>query len=99
VAYDGKTLSVKEFRAEGWIQELNRRVLHPIGLALEVIIDNDTGEERIERVWDCRDDPEGMIFGEGMIDAEKAEAIDALYEKTAHARMKALGYIVQPLPE
>ena len=35
-------MSVKEFRERGFLQELNRLFLHPLGLALEVIIDNKT---------------------------------------------------------
>ena len=31
-------IDVKEFREKGYLQELNRRFLHPLGLALEIII-------------------------------------------------------------
>lgn len=98
-AYEGKTLTVKEFRALGLVQEINRKFLHPLGMALEVIVDADTGEERIERVWDNREDPEGWVFGPGMIDAEKARAIDDEMLKRAHTRINALGFVVQPLPD
>lgn len=97
MAYDGKTITVKEFRELGFIQELNRRFLHPLGLALEVRID-EHGKESIERVWDNRDDPEGMIFGDGMIDPQKAEYIYAEEDKREAQRKLALGYIVQPVP-
>jgi hypothetical protein len=56
-----KFLSVKEFRELGFLQEVNRQFFHPVGLALEVVID-DNGSERLGRIWDYRDDPEGVWF-------------------------------------
>lgn len=57
-----KYMSIKEFREKGYLQELNRRFLHPLGLALEVIVDDKTGEERLGGIWDYRDDPEGIYY-------------------------------------
>jgi hypothetical protein len=99
MAYEGKTMSVKEMREKGLLQEVNRRFFHPLGLALEVIIDSNTGEMRIERLWDASDDPEGWYFENGIIDVEKAKAIDAELERRAPARIKALGYVIQPAKE
>lgn len=99
MAYEGKTISVKEFRELGLLQEVNRRFLHPLGLAMEVIIDAETGEERIERCWDARDDPEGWTFGDGIIDGEKGRAIEAEERIRYEARFATLGYTIQPLPE
>lgn len=59
---DVKHIDIKEFREEGFLQEVNRLVLHPAGLALEVTVEED-GSEHISGVWDYRDDPEGMMFG------------------------------------
>lgn len=39
-----KKIDIKEFRESGYLQELNRTFLHPLGLALEVEID-DKGNE------------------------------------------------------
>ena len=55
-------MSVKKFRQLGYLQELNRQFLHPLGLAMEVIIDDETGKERFGQVWDYRDDQEGLFF-------------------------------------
>lgn len=96
--YSGKTITVKEMRELGLLQELNRTFFHPLGLALEVIIDDKTGEERIERLWDNRDDPEGWVFDDGLIDAEKAKAIQAQFEERAQVRLSTLGFVIQPLP-
>lgn len=35
-----KYIDIKEFREQGYLQELNRRFLHPLGLALEVKVEN-----------------------------------------------------------
>jgi hypothetical protein len=42
----------------GLLFEINRRVLHPLGLALEISLDDETGESRIGGIWDYREDPE-----------------------------------------
>ena len=93
-----KTLSVAEFRKEGYLQELNRQFLHPLGLALEVII-NDDGTESFGEVWDNREDPEGMIFDDTLIDAEfedRAVRIEGQIYERYEERTKRLGYMVQP---
>lgn len=97
--YDGPTMSVKEFREMGLLQEMNRRFLHPLGLAMEVIVDKETGEERIERLWDNREDPEGWNFIPGLIDAEKARAIFDEEARRLDYRERTLGYGIQPLGE
>lgn len=65
-----KEMSVKEFRQVGYLQELNRNFLHPLGLALEVLIEED-GTEKIGRIWDYRDDPTGLNYGLSESDDER----------------------------
>lgn len=95
-----KRIDIAEFRREGYLQELNRRFLHPLGLALEVVIEND-GTERLGGVWDYRDDPEGMNYSH--LDplpadvVERAERIDRIWAERETARLSGLGYMVQPL--
>lgn len=88
-------MTVKEFRELGYLQEVNRCFLHPLGLALEVVIDDD-GEETFGGVWDYRDDPEGMRYGDHMISGTKAARIEQERRQKAAARVEALGYEVQP---
>lgn len=57
-----KRMDIKEFRELGFLQEANRQFFHPLGLALETVVDEETGEERLGGVWDYRDDPEGIFF-------------------------------------
>lgn len=90
-----KKMSVKEFREQGYLQELNRQFLHPLGLALEVALHED-GTESFGEVWDARDDAEGMIYGPGMIDAEKAAEIARQLLHRSSARFEKLGYVIQP---
>lgn len=89
-----KYMPVAEFRSAGLLQELNRRYLHPMGLALEVVQEAD-GTERLGGVWDYRDDPEGMVFGEAP-DVEKAATVDALFDVHRAVREERFGWHVQP---
>lgn len=93
---DIKRIDIKEFRDEGYLQEVNRQFLHPLGLALEVVQDPD-GSERLGGVWDYRDDPDGMCFAENLIDPAKAINITAQQAAKAVSRMLTLGYVIQPI--
>jgi len=75
-----KYISVKEFREEGFLQEVNRNFLHPLGLALEVIID-DNGNEVFGGIWDYRDDPEGLIYDLKNSDPERIKRFKENFEK------------------
>lgn len=90
---DLPTVPVEELRSLGVISEVNRRLLHPIGLALGV---NAFGEIM---VLDGRDDPEGFLFEPSADEeiAEKADRFRREEEARFPARAAALGYIVQPL--
>lgn len=91
-----KKMTPKEFRDLGYLQELNRTYLHLLGLALEVVIDED-GTERFGQVWDARDDPEGFIYDPTLIDPQKAERIAAEMQRKCSERSALLGFIVQAL--
>lgn len=94
-----KKMSPREFRELGYLQELNRRFLHPLGLAIEIALDGD-GVERFGGVWDYRDDPEGLIFAPGVIDPDKALRIQMEAERKKAARKKLLnGHFVQHLDD
>lgn len=89
-----KRIDIAEFRSGGYLQEVNRRFLHPPGLALEIVREDD-GSEHLGGVWDYRDDPEGMEFG-GVDLAPYAEKIDGEWEAKRATREPALGFMVQP---
>lgn len=93
-----KYMDIAEFRELGLVQEINRLILHPLGLALEVKVD-ETGEH-LGGVWDWRDDPEGIIFEGDIMErfAERATAIANMLEERGAYRLETLGYVIQPLP-
>lgn len=92
-----KRIDIAEFRRDGYLQEVNRRFFHPLGLALEVVVEDD-GSERLGGVWDYRDDPEGIYYdGELAGDpSENARRITDRWVERVDAR-NALGYMVQPV--
>lgn len=99
-----RRISVEEFRAKGYLQELNRRFLHPLGLALEVSINETDGSERFSGVWDCRDDEEGIFFDiansseyRRALFLTHASFIDDELESRSKARKEKLGYVVEPI--
>jgi hypothetical protein len=67
-----------EFREFGLLQEVNRKFFHPLGLAIEMVVDKDGKATGFGRVWDYRDDPEGMFFADGMIDQDKVDRVEKL---------------------
>lgn len=96
-----KRIDPADFRKAGYLQELNRRFLHPLGLALEIVVE-DNGLEHLGGVWDYRDDPEGINYGEhdpeqSQIMQERARHIDACFEERSKARIEGLSYVVQPI--
>jgi len=56
-----KYMEIKEFRQLGFLQEVNRCFLHPLGLALVVRIKNDNTEE-LAGIQDYRENSEGLMF-------------------------------------
>lgn len=73
-----KRIDIKEFRAKGFLQEANRKFFHPLGLALEVIINDETGEENLGGVWDYREDTEGMFFQPSAVSKDKIDYVESL---------------------
>lgn len=130
-----------EFRDGGYLHEVNRLVLHPLGLALSVEAALEAGVEirmqaddfetlkgelegdlTLDRakeiiaglvanaeaikphqavglggIWDCRDDAEGIAFGDSLRSAEKARAIAELWLQRCAPRTCQRGYMVQPV--
>lgn len=93
-----KYMDLDEFADSGFLQEANRMFFHPLGLALEVSdADQDYHYDTL-RVWDYREDPEGVTF-EGGLSPDKKARVDL--ERAGHAahRTKLLGSVVQPIPK
>jgi len=98
---DIKRIDIKEFWELGFIQEINRRLLHPCGLALEIILelneDGSYGEAKLGGVWDYRDDPEGMLFSEDILSQEKADSVTSLWDAHSDVRIRDHNFVVQPI--
>jgi len=93
-----KRIDIKEFVDFGYLHELNRGFLHPLGLALEVT-EHEDGSVTLSGVQDRRDDVDGMIFMEDTLDPEKAARVAEERERRRPAREAALGYWQQPIPD
>lgn len=90
----------KEFHAFGYLQELNRRFLHPLGLALEVTTKN-AEVNGFGGVWDYRGDDDGIRY-EGEYRealAEKYTRVQQEWHRRKPARILKLRYMVQPVGE
>ena len=101
-----KYIDVGEFRKLGYLQELNRRFLHPLGLALEITIDKN-GNECLGGILDSREDDIGYVFD---LNASSADRIDKFRMKhkfieseislRSRARINKFGCdsIIEPIP-
>lgn len=89
-----KRMDLDEFRALGLLQEVNRRFFHPLGLALEVIVEQGRTKS-FGGVWDMRDDPEGIAFLDQDLEPELARRVDELLEEHRAGRLSLLGSVVQ----
>jgi len=97
-------MTVKEFQEQGFLQEVNRQFFHPLGIALEVIIDRN-GEMKFGKVWDYRVDEDGMRYDLKNSNLERiqrfqknANHIESLRKEKAEKRMQILGYVIEPIP-
>jgi hypothetical protein len=94
---DIERIDIAEFRKAGFLQEVNRQFFHPLGLALEVVAEED-GSEHLGGVWDYRDDPEGIVFaGDLAVDREKVDCVAAEHERHRASREALMepGRVVQ----
>lgn len=95
-------LAISEFQDAGYLQEVNRQFFHPLGLALEVVIEED-GSRSLGGIWDYRDDPEGMTFAPEVLASRQARerAARVAEERKLKALVRAVQFewVVQPIPE
>ncbi|MHA2063306.1 MAG: hypothetical protein ACXABY_02875 [Candidatus Thorarchaeota archaeon] len=96
-----KRIDIKAFVEEGYLQELNRQFLHPLGLALEVVIEKD-GTYHLGGVWDCRDDREGILYTDKTMAKpaalKKAQNVFCEMLEKAAAREEQFGHVIQRIP-
>lgn len=99
-----KRIDIKEFREKGYLQELNRRFLHPLGMALEIIVE-ENGEEKLGGIWDYRDDEEGIYYDLVNSDEERIEKFTKNEQfvfdemmKRSEKRTEMFGSNIEPIP-
>jgi len=97
-----KYIDIAKFRSDGYLQELNRQFLHPLGLALEFII-NDDGTEQLGGIWDYRE--EGIYYNLQNSSNErieqfrkKAQYVEEQRKQLSEKRIENNGWIVEPIP-
>jgi hypothetical protein len=93
VVANGAKLSVTAFRDLGYVQELNRQFLHPLGLSMETTVDPVTGDDLLE-IADWREHPEQAVLEH--IDRFKTMLIRDEIRQRYAPRTRALGHWVQP---
>ena len=96
---DLKYMVLKEFKEKGYLQEVNRLFFHPLGLAIEVIKEDDGEISRISGIQDYREDPEGMVFSDLIRPEckEKAQSVEEERLRYAAIRQERFGWAVQPI--
>lgn len=102
-------LPIAEFREVGYLQEVNRKVLHSAGLALEAWVEDDgpfEGVEYLGGIWDHRDDPEGIFFSPDQLDLSRKTAVEAeqarhlkVRRDTGYASVDVEGVQIIPVPK
>lgn len=102
-----RNMDGRAFRELGYLQEVNRLLLHPLGLALAICCDEATGAPVrgplgpgtfVCTVIDRRDDPEGIVFDE--LTEEDVLRGQRIYEELTsrlQARLELLGSAQQDL--
>lgn len=100
-----KKISIREFRKLGFLQEMNRLFLHPLGFALEITIDENKNEY-ISGIWDYRKNDEGIYYDLKNSDNERIKRfrknslfVEKFKNKKIRGRVKSLGFIIEPIPE
>lgn len=91
-------MTLQEFYDEGYLQELNRGFLHPLGLAIRVKIEKVDGEEVVKGfggIVDKRDEPHEIFFAEGEIDKDAIENVNDQSVMGFEKRFEELGFVIQ----
>ena len=96
-------ISAEEFRGKGYLQELNRRYLHPLGLAMAVEVLED-GTEQLGGIVDFRENKDGVHYNLENASDERIDKfisrkkfIDSEIEKRYNNRVDKFGSVIEPI--
>jgi len=98
----GEITDVAKFLYDtGLLFSINNQVLHPLGLALSVIVEEGGSISGFGPLWNCTDDPEGIYFGpeaffDGLGKLHQYLKTRGGAEKIYNQRLEKLGYVIQP---
>lgn len=93
------TLTAREFIDFGYLQELNRNFLAPLGLVMEIAPPDDENRSLGElKIFDFRTSPEKAILPVSQLDSQKAENVSSALDLAGSRRLKQLGFLHQPMP-
>ena len=87
-------MDIAEFVEFGYLQEVNRRFFHPLGLMLVVSRDSD-GHVSLLGIGKT-DDPEGMKFADGVLSSVKCQRVTRKQITMMKTRYEKLGFMIQP---
>lgn len=94
-------MDIKEFVNKGYLQELNRQFLHPLGLSLTTSVDPETGRYILGGILDKRCFPEGWCFDQKSLNVQgsvdKVMHIAKEFRRRKIARKQKLRYFIQPV--
>lgn len=101
---NSRFMDLTEFRDAGYLQEVNRRFFHPLGLSMAMQTTNIAGKRItcLVGIQDIRDDPEGVYFLSHKIGTNesrrKADRISEEFSARSMKRISRYGSVVQPFP-
>jgi len=92
-----RVMDLTEFREKGYLQEVNRRFFHPLGLALCISRPSGTEHPSVINIADSREDPEGVEYGLAESTPERIESfnkkkalIDSEFNKRHNVRVSTV---------
>lgn len=92
-------MTIQEFKDGGYLQELNRKFLHRLGLALS-IKEHDDGSIEFGEIIDSRVNKEGIIFDDTISQSKQYFdnicKIDRELAEKDKSRFNSLGFCIQP---
>ena len=87
-------MDIAEFVEFGYLQEVNRRFFHPLGLMLVVSRDSN-GHVSLLGIGKT-DDPAGMKFADGVLNSVKCQRVTRRQIAMTKVRYERFGFMIQP---
>ena len=93
-----KLVDPQEILDLGIAQEINRLLLHPLGMEFALLKDKHTGKATsVLGIIDNRDKQGGVVFNPDLLDPKKKKAFENMGKKNEEYRKQNLGSVIQPM--